>query len=522
MIGIILEKAEEKAEYILKILFGIMGFEYHFIDAKSAKNYPVAVYYGNNSDLKHKCLIEIPCSDDFIGKIGKWPYKKAGQNTVFSIDIISMSFFLLTRQEEIDNKKRDKHERFDHSETILKDFIKVPIINNYVRHLEGLIIEGLKKQGLPILKKTHWPKGEELAVSLTHDVDVLYKYSFIGCLVETKKAAILLLGLNIKKAFSVLADMAMFLIANKKPYWQMLNVAEFEQKYGFKSTFYICGKRRHRLDPNYDAGSKEIKDAVRKLHSMGFEIGVHGSYTSYLDFKKLSEEKEILEESLGGKISGNRQHFGRFEVPYTWRIHDKLFYYDSTAGYINMSGFRASICFPFKAYDALENKKLNLLEIPFTTSDGTLFGPMNLGKEDAWQDTKNLMDEVKKNNGVVVLDWHQRTIYEKDYPGYWEVYINAVEYAKKLEAYVAPLGEIAEWWKDREGIDVKFNEKNKSFEISSKKTLKNASFILYNSKKFRIEGNDDYEIIKKDGYSLIRFRMLKNVRITTANFQNPK
>jgi peptidoglycan/xylan/chitin deacetylase (PgdA/CDA1 family) len=513
MIGIILEKSEEKADYIFKTLFSIMGLEYHFIDAKDAENYPLIVYYGNNSGLKHKCLIEIPCSDDFTAKIGKEPYKKTGKSAKFSIDFASLSFFILTRQEEIDNKKRDLHERFDHSETVLGKFIKVPIINNYIRHLEELIIKGFERQNLPLLKKAHWPEGKELAVALTHDVDVLYKYSLIGCLAEIKKALILISRRELMQAFSVVRDMAGFLITGKKPYWQMLNVAEFEKKYGFRSTFYLCGKKRHKLDPNYDVRSKEIKNAVRKLQGMGFEIGVHGSYTSYNDSGKLREEKQILEKALGKKIIGNRQHFGRFEAPYTWRIHDGLFEYDSTVGYINMSGFRASLCFPFNVYDAVGSKELNLIEIPFTTSDGTLFGPMQLSRDEAWNDTKKLMDEAKKNNGVVVLDWHQRTIYEKDYPGYWWVYTKAVEYAKKLGAYVAPLGEIAEWWKAREGIIIKYNEKNKSFDIISKKTLKTASFILYNAGKFRIEGSKEYEIIKKTDYFLIKFRNLKSVRV---------
>src|SRR3989344_2120323 len=192
MIGIILENTNKKSLYVFKTLFGIMGFEYYFINEKDAESYPVVVYYGNNPNLKSKYAIEIPVSGDFIGKIGKSPYTRSNGKIIFNIDIVSLSFFLLARQEEMDNKNRDMHKRFDHSETIFRDFIKEPIINNYIRHLEELIIEGLKKQNLPILKKAHWPKGEELAVSLTHDVDVLYKYSFIGCLADIKKAVILL------------------------------------------------------------------------------------------------------------------------------------------------------------------------------------------------------------------------------------------------------------------------------------------------------------------------------------------
>src|SRR3989338_1583381 len=513
MIGIILENTNKKSLYVFKTLFGIMGFEYYFINEKDAESYPGVVYYGNNPNLKSKYAIEIPVSGDFIGKIGKSPYTRSNGKIIFNIDIVSLSFFLLARQEEMDNKSRDMHKRFDHSETILKDFIKEPIINNYIRHLEELIIEEFRKQNLPLLKKAYWPCAEDFAASLTHDVDVLYKYNFIGSLVQAKKILVLFLKLKLKLSFSSAYTMIQCIITNKKPYWQMLNVADFEKKYGFVSSFYLCAKRRHKLDPYYDVRSDEIKNAIRKLHSMGFEIGVHGSYTSYLDFEKLREEKEILEKALNGKVTGNRQHFGRFEAPYTWRLHNKLFAYDSTVGYINMSGFRASICFPFIAYDALEDKELDLIEVPFTTSDGTLFGPMNLSKEDAWKDTEKLIDKIRENNGLIVLDWHQRVIYEEDYPGYWWVYAKAVERIKELKAYVAPLGEITEWWAARGNLIVKSGKKNKSYEISSKKELKNASFLLYNADKFKIEGNSKYDAIKKDGCFLIKFEMLKDAVI---------
>lgn len=513
MIGVVLKNRTGKAVYVFKTLFGIMGFEYYFISEKDAKSYPVVVYYGNNFNLKANYAIEIPSSGDFIGKIGKSPYTRLKGKIKFNIDIVSLSFFLLTRQEELDNKARDMHERFDHSETILKNFIKEPIINNYIRHLEELIIEGFRKQNLPLLKKAYWPCGEDFAASLTHDVDVLYKYNFVGSLVETKKILMLLFKLKFGLALSSAFTMIQCIITNKKPYWQMLNVADFEKKYGFRSSFYLCAKRRHNLDPYYDVRSNEIKNAIRKLHSMGFEIGLHGSYTSYLDLKKLSEEKEVLEKALNGKVIGSRQHFARFEAPYTWRLHNKLFVYDSSVGYINMSGFRASICFPFVAYDALEDKELDLIEAPFTTTDGTLFGPMKLSKEEAWQDTKKLIDKVRENNGLIVLDWHQRVIYEKDYPGRWWVYTKAVEYIKKLGAYVAPLCEIIEWWKARGNLAVKFSKKDKSYEINSKKLIKSASFHLYNAKRFKIEGSGKYDAIKKDGCFLITFEMIKDAVI---------
>ena len=98
MIGIILENTTKKSLYVFKTLFGIMGFEYYFISEKDAKDYPVVVYYGNNFNLKAKYAIEIPISGDFIGKIEKSPYTRSNGKVIFNIDVVSLSFFLLTRQ----------------------------------------------------------------------------------------------------------------------------------------------------------------------------------------------------------------------------------------------------------------------------------------------------------------------------------------------------------------------------------------------------------------------------------------
>ena len=96
MIGIILENTTKKSLYVFKTLFGIMGFEYYFISGKDAESYPVVVYYGNNFNLKPKYAIEIPVSDDFIKKIGKDPFTKSNGKAIFNIDLVSLSFFLLS------------------------------------------------------------------------------------------------------------------------------------------------------------------------------------------------------------------------------------------------------------------------------------------------------------------------------------------------------------------------------------------------------------------------------------------
>lgn len=514
MIGLILENNSNRAVYVFKTLFSILGFEHCFIHKREAKNYPVVVYYGNNFNLKVKYAIEIPKSDNFIETIKEEPYKKLKNRIKFNIDFISLSFFLLTREEELQNKERDEHKRFDYSKTILKEFIKEPLINRYIGYLEKHIIDEFKKQKKPLLKKAYWPDAKDFAVSLTHDVDVLYKYSFFECLSDIKKSLTLFYKFKFRLASSKVYDMVKSLIKREQPYWQLYNMADLETAYGFRSTFYFCSKKRHLLDPNYNIMKKEVKNGIKQLNRRGFEIGLHGSYSSYLNFKKLREEKMLLESVLGREVKGNRQHFVRFEVPYSWRLQNKLFSYDSTAGYINMSGFRPSICFPFRAYDILNKKELSLIEAPFNTSEGVLFGYMQLNKGEAWRDTKMLIDKVRKNNGLIILDWHQRTIYEKDFPGFRGVYIKALRYIKKLNAYTAPLFEVVDWWKSRVNLSVKFNRKNRSYYLNSKKWLKNMSFFLYNADRVKIGGNKDYSVAKNKDYFLIKFKKLKKAVIS--------
>lgn len=57
--------------------------------------------------------------------------------------------------------------------------------------------------------------------------------------------------------------------------------------------------------------------------------------------KILKKKKRRLEEVLGKKVVGYRNHYLRFRVPDTWELLSKAgFKYDTTFGYSDCAGFR--------------------------------------------------------------------------------------------------------------------------------------------------------------------------------------
>ena len=136
----------------------------------------------------------------------------------------------------------------------------------------------------------------------------------------------------------------------------------------------------------------------------------------------LNLEKERLGKVSGKAILGGRQHYLRWKTPDTWRIWEKAgLKYDTTMSFADYEGFRCGICFPYKPFDVLENRVLDIWELPLTVMDGSLFDYQNLTPEEGFQRIKELIETVKKYSGVFVLLWHNSSFDELRLPGWSRV-----------------------------------------------------------------------------------------------------
>ena len=94
-----------------------------------------------------------------------------------------------------------------------------------------------------------------------------------------------------------------------------------------------------------------MRDLLFELNSHGWEVGLHGSFHSFLDTEKLRNEKAALEQALKSPVIGGRQHNLNLKIPETWLNQEKAgLFYDTTLGYNDCLGFRWGISFPFRPY----------------------------------------------------------------------------------------------------------------------------------------------------------------------------
>ena len=186
-------------------------------------------------------------------------------------------------------------------------------------------------------------------------------------------------------------------------------IIDLERKYGAKSSFYFLALDKGNCDFSYSIN--ELNEELKAIIDNGWEVGLHGGSEAYNNLNEIKKEKEGLENVIGGKVIGYRNHFLRFKVPTTWEILKEAgFKYDTTFGYADCVGFRNGMCHPFKPFNLTTNQETDIWEIPLTIMDGTLAGYMKLDMQGAWDITQKLVDTVERYNGVMTILWHNTSM----------------------------------------------------------------------------------------------------------------
>lgn len=209
-------------------------------------------------------------------------------------------------------------------------------------------------------------------------------------------------------------------------------VADLDESLGIRSTFFLMANE-------YGLSSSVLEDLVRR----GFEVGLHGSYRSYLDRSLLVDEKRCLSD-LGVDVRGVRQHFLRFDYPGTWAAQSGIFDYDSTYGWIDQIGYRSSCCTPF-VVPRLQSPRL--LEIPLAVQDVTVFeiAPVDFAS------LKSLVNVVAARGGLFSYLWHNGSLAPGMASRPWDpwgtTYVDLTRYLKEKGAVFLTGADLAgmEW-----------------------------------------------------------------------------
>jgi peptidoglycan/xylan/chitin deacetylase (PgdA/CDA1 family) len=289
--------------------------------------------------------------------------------------------------------------------------------------------------------RSKWPDGRTFALCLTHDVDRVDK-SWWHC------------AHGFLKTRDPYHLRSLVTRSKERPFWNFEKIMALEDQLGVRSTFFFLNESKPLVPyrPStyalslgyYDINDPRVVDVIGELDAGGWEVGMHGSYDSYLSGELLSKEKIALETILDKKVLGVRQHFLNLEVPRTWELHQEVgFAYDASFGLCDRVDCREGRDLPFYPLGR------GLLEIPLTIMDGPLFATSK-DTEDAWSKCINLIDRTEQRGGLVTALWHNYTFNDQEHPGQIDVYRRVIEECKERGAWVATCEEISRWWNGKD------------------------------------------------------------------------
>jgi peptidoglycan/xylan/chitin deacetylase (PgdA/CDA1 family) len=286
-----------------------------------------------------------------------------------------------------------------------------------------------------------------LKVLLTHDVDRLDKtFQYFS------RINISLKQLSASGWRSWIVNMF-----KKDPYFMIDEIIRLEEKHGVRSTFFFLNESLA-FNPfmvsnwplslgYYKFNDPRLKKIYPRLLSGGWEIGLHGSYLSYNDYNLLVKEKKLLEDAIGSSVFGIRQHFLNL-TQNTWILQARAgFKYDSSWGHTRAIGFKDNI---YKEFNPLENNDFKV--VPLALMDFCV-----MAVENYLPKIIEIIENCINNNGVLVINWHQRTFNDFEFPGYRTVYEEIINLCKSYNASFYTIKDYLERNKmDTPGFQIKF------------------------------------------------------------------
>ena len=332
---------------------------------------------------------------------------------------------LFSKREEYNPLISDQYQRFPY------------YLSKHRNILEPEVSKFLIGNGLNL--EVEYPEDKKFAVCLTHDIDAVYP----SRLSVTLGAAKSLMQHQIKNAFKTLLKS---IKKRRNPWWNFKEIMALEAKYGAKSSFYFLALSTGERDFNFVV--EDLENELRNIEDNDWEVGLHGGHEAYNTLDEIKKEKKRLERVLGKKVIGYRNHYLKFKVPDTWELLSKAgFKYDATFGYADCVGFRNGMCHPFKPFNLDTNEEIDILEIPLTIMDCTLFNYMKLDMRGAWEVTKLLIDTVERYKGVITILWHNTYMAGENLKFYEKI----LKYCYEKGAWMGSGEEVCEWW-DKLGI----------------------------------------------------------------------
>ena len=402
----------------------IQGFK-NYIEIKS--NNSNSVLFDSEESVASWDYDNFKWNGLFDGKI-KTPGRNELKNPIISetdfgytidYDILNLTYFMLSRVEEVNSENLDQHGRFPatSSHAFNHGYLERPIVDEWL----NILAQVMHKLWPTVELKCH-----SFNMKVSHDVDAPSRYIFQDLKGLSRRMA----GDILKHGDFMSAFLAPYqrLKSHKKlPKKDSLNkfnwLMDLSEKHNLTSSFYfICGKTHSQTDADYEVKHPAIRALMKEIHMRGHEVGLHPSYNTCHNPEAIVKEAKELrricsEENIKQQEWGGRMHYLRWKHPttlYGWEAANMS--YDSTLGYADYAGFRCGTCFEYPAYDPVADCQINIRIRPLIVMDVTILAKGYMGLE-ATKSAFNKITELKNScravGGTFTLLWHNNQLQTK-------------------------------------------------------------------------------------------------------------
>lgn len=415
-----------------------------------------------------------------------------------NFDLIGNVFFHLAALEQQIDPSRDENGYYEETNSAFYGYRETPYVDNLLWLIDSMIKEHTRAKGIYIVQKHYWPEGQQSAVTLSHTVDTLQKWSYSSLLLSVADDLAMLFTFNWRNLLHTLGGKLKYLFTNYELYWNFEEFRALEQDSNCRSTFYIAPESNEYI--NYNLDDPDLQEEIQHILKEGNDIGLLTT-PDKLNRDDFVTRKQIMLHQLHKEQLGIRQLDYRINDT----IRDLQFklspLFSQSMAFGEAPGFASGCSIPFQPW--INGLKAGFWELPTVYRDSYL--KVNKYKvlqlDDAKHQIKKFLQNSLRTRGIFGIDFNLAS--------YTDIY-----YCNKLYAYLLALirtsnnwistsQEIALWWEKRSRVTIDEAE----YEISAyfPDDLEHLTLQIFNEARVKeIEG----ATAKIDG-NLIRFSNLK-------------
>lgn len=349
------------------------------------------------------------------------------KDSALPFDPLAAIFYMLSRYEEYLPHRKDQHGRILITETLAykNGFHLTPVVERWALMIKDLILE-------------HYPETVFLKRNFcfepTIDIDSAYCYLHKGWFRTCM--GILRDGIHRRDPAEVKHRIRVLKKKEEDPYDTFDYIINLNKQYRFPLIFFALLGDYSLHDKPISYLNNEFRQLLQHIgdHS---KVGIHGSYDSAMEPKRLEQEIQRLAEILHRPIYRNRYHFLRFTLPRGYSNLEKQgITQDYSMGFADQPGFRNGSCSTLPFFHLSRNQEINLNIHPFVAMDTTFHTHMNLSPEEAIKLYHTLIDEVKAVDGTFSCIFHNQNLCEDfGWEGWRAVYEEVLQYAYQHTQY---------------------------------------------------------------------------------------